>query len=1045
MNKLFTKAAKLVLGLSLAAGVGVAVGSQKANRVDAAETVYKTLSFTKSNTSSKCQNYSSSLTYTSSGFSISTQNFNNNNNGWDYIKAGGKNATQTATLKTAAAIDEAITKVVVNVSAYSTASNSSATTKLEISATSDFASSTEVTTTMASGNLTYTISSPAANMYYRVTFECDNKSGTNGMVTVTKIDFYHNDSPSSVLTGLRISSGESTVKKHYLDGQVFDPTGLTVEASWNNVWDTEHNVLNEVVWTPNPLTTGTTSVTGTYTSGGVDETVTITGLSVVSADVVLDGSTNKPSGIGSDTSTSDVGEGQIGGSGVKYGYYALATYSSNLEFNKEINNAYIGNNESFGKCIDKIRITLSSDVFSKLTLYKGESAIPGTTSVSTSDTGKTRIFDLGDDCEFFALKQTTTNTWVQVVKIEIFLGTDMSALVVDTVTINNPGTIYDGESKQLSATVTYVGTSKTNSNVTWTKVSGSSSITEGGLFTANGTTATVVRATSVLNNSSSQKVSAEYTITPVETLIKTGHKYFVVSSDNHIFLAKNLDGTYITSDSSKEKFLSTASLSANGKNVVAISGASSSLEDYAWTINETGTGTYEFLNSGDKYFNIWSTGSFYVDGSTENFEFTELNSSGYFTIKSLKTNTFLNISNNTFDTSSSTGSTGYKFIEYKTFGTLDHIEVDEENSKTVYFRNDTFNLSDVVVVAVDTNGVIQGLTGGYTCSGYNMSTIGSQTVTVTYSGKTDSYTITVNKWRSVLEVGTPEATLTFSSATGLTKDGLNAGLSGDGELALTDFSNTASYLEKPSGYSTKVLRLASGSTDGVSTFTFSSSLSITRVDVVFIGYNNDSSCALTVESGTASGSYTAANSYGSSATTTSHTFDLSTGSNNVVTFSASSSKRVCVLSAKFYATGNIDIGKTSDCLGLETFIDTYLHWEDYHNDHVTGDTTGDGSCEGYYKGENGAKAGFNALNLHQRQLFSGNSAYAAEWARLSAWATANGDTLNASSQLAQSSKISPLVNIINENTNTVAIIVVISMVSVTAIGGYFFIKKRKVN
>ena len=40
-------------------------------------------------------------------------------------------------------------------------------------------------------------------------------------------------------------------------------------------------------------------------------------------------------------------------------------------------------------------------------------------------------------------------------------------------------------------------------------------------------------------------------------------------------------------------------------------------------------------------------------------------------------------------------------------------------------------------------------------------------------------------------------------------------------------------------------------------------------------------------------------------------------------------------------------------------------------------------------------------------------------------------------------QVSPLVNIIGENTNTVAIIVIISMVSVTAIGGYFFLRKRK--
>ena len=46
---------------------------------------------------------------------------------------------------------------------------------------------------------------------------------------------------------------------------------------------------------------------------------------------------------------------------------------------------------------------------------------------------------------------------------------------------------------------------------------------------------------------------------------------------------------------------------------------------------------------------------------------------------------------------------------------------------------------------------------------------------------------------------------------------------------------------------------------------------------------------------------------------------------------------------------------------------------------------------------------------------------------------------------AQSVKVSPLVNIIGENTNTVAIIVIISMVSVTAIGGYFFLRRRKEN
>ena len=59
-----------------------------------------------------------------------------------------------------------------------------------------------------------------------------------------------------------------------------------------------------------------------------------------------------------------------------------------------------------------------------------------------------------------------------------------------------------------------------------------------------------------------------------------------------------------------------------------------------------------------------------------------------------------------------------------------------------------------------------------------------------------------------------------------------------------------------------------------------------------------------------------------------------------------------------------------------------------------------------------------------------------------------GDFLNETSgrgAVSYSPLVNPLVNIIGENTNTVAIIVIISMVSVTAIGGYFFLRKRKEN
>ena len=48
---------------------------------------------------------------------------------------------------------------------------------------------------------------------------------------------------------------------------------------------------------------------------------------------------------------------------------------------------------------------------------------------------------------------------------------------------------------------------------------------------------------------------------------------------------------------------------------------------------------------------------------------------------------------------------------------------------------------------------------------------------------------------------------------------------------------------------------------------------------------------------------------------------------------------------------------------------------------------------------------------------------------------------DAGTLVAYSARVNPLN--VGENGNTTAIIVVISLVSVTALGGYFFIKKKK--
>jgi len=84
-------------------------------------------------------------------------------------------------------------------------------------------------------------------------------------VTVTKV-------VSSLSKG-----STSPTKTTYTAGESFDPTGLTITATYSD--STSSNVTSSVVWTPDPLTAGTTSVTGTF--GG--KSITITGLTVNAA------------------------------------------------------------------------------------------------------------------------------------------------------------------------------------------------------------------------------------------------------------------------------------------------------------------------------------------------------------------------------------------------------------------------------------------------------------------------------------------------------------------------------------------------------------------------------------------------------------------------------------------------------------------------------------------------------------------------------------------------------------------------------------------
>jgi ketosteroid isomerase-like protein len=78
-----------------------------------------------------------------------------------------------------------------------------------------------------------------------------------------------------------------------------------------------------------------------------------------------------------------------------------------------------------------------------------------------------------------------------------------------------------------------------------------------------------------------------------------------------------------------------------------------------------------------------------------------------------------------------------------TIRTLVSIAVTTPPTKTVYNLNETLNTAGMVVTATYSDGSTAAVTG-YTLSGFSSTTAGQKTVTVTYEGKTATFTVTVN-------------------------------------------------------------------------------------------------------------------------------------------------------------------------------------------------------------------------------------------------------------------------------------------------------------
>lgn len=147
-----------------------------------------TITWNATNNSASIGSYTASWSVTADGLTCNMANFNNNNNQWNYVKCGRKNNASVATIITATAIPEAIKTVKITIDAV-TASNINS-VKLYTGNT-DSSWTDAGSFTVATGEQSVSITSPATGKYYKLEFDCASGS-SNGLLTLSKLVFTTN-------------------------------------------------------------------------------------------------------------------------------------------------------------------------------------------------------------------------------------------------------------------------------------------------------------------------------------------------------------------------------------------------------------------------------------------------------------------------------------------------------------------------------------------------------------------------------------------------------------------------------------------------------------------------------------------------------------------------------------------------------------------------------------------------------------------------------------------------------------------------------------
>ena len=179
--------------------------------------------------------YNKTWTAKIGGDSWTITSFNNNNwKNWTYIRCGWKTDATVASIATDFAIDQPISSVVVTIDKFSTPDKVNS---IKLVVASDASFSNVIETVEApnkeAGEMTFTVTKPTANCYYKVEFDCQQTSD-NGIIQVSKVAYYKegdapvivdiSNTPETAYTVAKanelIAAGEGLETKVYVKGLV---------------------------------------------------------------------------------------------------------------------------------------------------------------------------------------------------------------------------------------------------------------------------------------------------------------------------------------------------------------------------------------------------------------------------------------------------------------------------------------------------------------------------------------------------------------------------------------------------------------------------------------------------------------------------------------------------------------------------------------------------------------------------------------------------------------------------------------------------------